>query len=164
MINIRNIKGNYLLLKVFFWKSLGDLRALRIFHDYNKVCPRDLAFCDRSIIVKACRPCLKFCLEKLFSCLASVDVLVADEEYFHDLYFQFLKNINFAMRIGLLRNLAANAARVGIGSAFNHFLILSFKPRKGQPPELISRFLERASQIDANLKLRNNPLVGKYAP
>ena len=55
-------------------------------------------------------------------------------------------------------------ARVGIGSARAFFLHLPLKPRRGQPPQLISCVFLRTSRIDANLHSGQSRLIrlGSY--
>jgi hypothetical protein len=73
---------------------------LRFFHDNNKVSPGKLLLIDRIFIVEPGRLGFELIPEKLFCCLASVLVLVADEKDFHRLVFLLCEYKSFGYTTG----------------------------------------------------------------
>ncbi len=102
MVNVRNIKGNYALFHVLFWKSFCYLTPLNVFHNHNKLCPGNLFFCNRHFIVKPSRSALKSVFENMLSCFASVLILVADKQYFHNIKKKLLTFIKFFLNQNIL--------------------------------------------------------------
>lgn len=94
MVNVRNVQGEYAFLHVLFRKPFGYFSSLSVFHHYYDIRPRDLLFGDRFFVVKPGRLGVKLFFKKVLSCFASVHVLVADEEYVHNVE-RLLSVINF---------------------------------------------------------------------
>jgi len=98
MVNIRNIKGNYLFFQIRIWKSFGYFSSLEIFHYKNKVCPGKLIFRKRFICIKSGRFCIEFILKNLSCCFASVLVLVAYKQYIYDNFDESFNNLNLLVK------------------------------------------------------------------
>src|SRR3989338_1040931 len=95
MENIRNIQGKNALLHVLLREPFSYFSPLLFVHNYNSVSPRKLFSGNRPFIVEPCRFSLKFAFKYIFSCFASVQVLITNKKYLHNLRYEHLDNINF---------------------------------------------------------------------
>lgn len=79
MVSVWDVQREDAFLHVKFWKSLSDFTSLFIFHCYDGVSPRKILFGERFFIIKSCRFGFKSVFEEMFSCFASIFVLIADK-------------------------------------------------------------------------------------
>jgi hypothetical protein len=83
MVDVRYIEAEYALLQVNLRESSSDLFSLEFFHYKYDVSPGKLFFGYRGFIEQPCRPRRESAFEDFLCCLAPVQVLVADKQYFH---------------------------------------------------------------------------------
>lgn len=138
-VNIRDAQGKNAFLHVLFWKSPGYLASVAVFHNNNNICPGNVIFSDRLLIVKPCRSCFKPAFEQLFCCPAPVLILAADEKDFHFDKGDVLSNINFSVN-----GLAASSALCFCNSN-------AAPPRKGRPPPQLTAHLKSLTKLALTL-------------